>query len=240
MKKIKIGICLLLVMVFCLGGFFLLKKDDYCYYLAIGDYISNEQVFEDKTVNSFSNLLGDFLVEEKVVNEVSTGYLKNNMTSKKMLEMIEKDSYKVDDSKLVDLIKKSKYITITLGINDVISQVKYDSYKNKIIYDKDVISNKIDIFKHNYHEIVEQIKDINGDAKVLLVGCYSLYGDKELSTLINDATKSVSEDTDSYYVDVSDIEDKYMYQDNQLYLTSLGQEEIYKKVINVIRNIEVL
>ena len=72
-------------------------------------------------------------------SEVNTGYLKNNLTSKKLLEMIEKDSYKIDDSSLVDLIKKSKYITISLGMNDIISQVKYDELSDKLIYDKDIV-----------------------------------------------------------------------------------------------------
>ena len=82
---------------------------------------------------------------ENKVNDVNSKYLRNNMTSKKLLEMIENDVYILNDSSLVDLISKSKYITISLGINDIINQIKYDSKSNKLIYDKDVINTKIEI-----------------------------------------------------------------------------------------------
>lgn len=238
MKKIKFCSCLIVLLALLIGTFFLNRKEDYCYYLAIGDYISNDQTINDYKINSFSNLLGEYLKEEKVVNEVNVGYLKNNMTSKKMLEMIEKGSFKTDDSNLNSIIKKSKYITITLGINDVINLIKYDSHNNKLIYDKDVIANKVEVFKHNYHNIIEQIKEINPDTKIILVGCYAFYGDKEIAALINDATQKVSEETDSYYVDITSIKDKYMYQENELYLTSLGQHEIYNRVVLKIEEIE--
>ena len=34
--------------------------------------------------------------------------------------------------------------------------------------------------------------------------------------------------------------DKYVFNDNELYLTSLGQEIISKRVINIIKEIEVI
>jgi hypothetical protein len=55
-------------------------------------------------------------------------------------------------------------------MNDIISQVKYDELSDKLIYDKDIVSNKIEIFKHNYHEIMEEIKNLNKDVNVVLIG----------------------------------------------------------------------
>lgn len=238
MKKIKIIGSLVLVVFICIGGYFLYKKDDYSYYLALGDYMSNKQVLNDKEIESFSSFLGEYLMEAKEVNEVNHGYLKNNMTSKKLLEMIEKDSYKIDNSSLVDLIKKSKYITISLGMNDILGQIKYDSVNNELIYDKDLINNRIEVFKHNYHEIVEEIKDLNRDASVILIGCYSIYGDKEISSLINSAISEVSIESSSYYVDLNEITDRYMYSENELYLNNIGQEFVYNKVVSLLEEIE--
>ena len=142
MKKIcRICVCLVLGVSLVIGVVSLIKKEDYSYYLVMGDYVSKNQIINDKEISSFSYLVGEYLKQEEVVNEVNDVYLKNNMTSKKLLEMIEKDSY-IEDSSLVSLIKKSKYITITLGINDVLNQIKYDSNKNKLIYDKDIIQIK--------------------------------------------------------------------------------------------------
>lgn len=238
MKKIKFILVISVIFVLVIGISVFIKKDDYNYYLVMGDYISNNQKIEGEEVESFSSIVSSYLKEEKLVSESNVEYLKNNMTSKKLLEMIEANSYKEDNEDLVSLIKKSKYITITLGINDILNQIKYDSYSKKLIYDKEIIVNKIEIFKHNYHQIIQEIKDINKDAKVILVGNYVLYSDEELSGLVNDATIEVSRECDVYYVDISDIRDKYMYQDNELYLNNLGQEEVSKKVISLIKKIE--
>lgn len=236
MKKIKVIGGFVVVLSLIMGIILLKNKKDYSYYLVMGDYVSNNQTFDSKEVNSFTSLLSNYFLENGHVSEVNKGYLKNNMNSKTLLEMIEKDSYKIDNSSLVKLIKKSKYITITLGINDVINQIKYDSNNNKLIYDKEIVENKIDIFKHNYHQILEEIKNLNNDAKVLLVGCYNIYGDEELSTRLNNAIKEVSLNN-GYYVDVSDL-DRYVYQSNELYLTNIGQEEIYNRVLECINEIE--
>ena len=123
MKKIKIVLSIVLVVVLILGVVTLIKKKDYSYYLVMGDYVSNKQIIGEKQINSFSSFVGDFLKEENMINEVNTQYLKNNMTSKKMLEMIENETYKKDSKDLETLIKKSKYISITLGINDIINNI---------------------------------------------------------------------------------------------------------------------
>ena len=238
MKKIKVIAIICVAFVFVIGVSVFVKKDDYNYYLVIGDYVSNDQLINGEKVESFSSLVSMYLENEKLVNESNVEYLKNNMTSKKLLEMIEANSYKENKADLVNLIKKSKYITITLGINDIINQIKYDSYSNKLVYDKDVIVNKIEMFKHNYHQIIQEIKDINKEAKLILVGSYTLYSDEVLSDLVNDAIVEVSSEFDAYYVDVSEIRDKYLFQENELYLNKLGQEVISRKVISLIKKIE--
>lgn len=238
LKKCKKIIITLLVSIFVLSSFILLMKKDFSYYLVIGDYVSKNQTFNDTQIKSFSSDVGEYLKSNNLVNEVSEGYLNNNMTSKRLLEMIEKDAYMIDDNNLIDEIKKSKYITITLGINDIISNLKYDKLNDELIYNKDVISNKIDIFKHNYYKIIEEIKDINNDTKIMLVGTYSLYEDTFVFDSLNSAIKEVADYYKLEYVDLSDLKDNYLYLDNSLYLNSLGQEMIGKKVILKIKESE--
>ena len=238
MRKIKLMLSVLTVLSLVIGVCFLINKEEYSYYLAIGDYVSNDVVIDDVLIEGFANKVGDSLKVNKIVNEFNLGYIKNNVTSKKLLEMIEKDSYLKKEDGLVSLIKKSKYITITLGFNDLLNYIKYDSNKDKLIYDKEIISNKIEVFKHNYYKIVEEIKDINENAKVILVGCYCIYGDNDLEGLINKNIKEVAIETNQHYVDVSKIKDKCMYMENELYLTNKGQEKIYQLVINYINEID--
>ena len=235
MRKVR------LVLIFCLmlsifGGLFLLRgKNEYSYYLAIGDYLSKEQNQNGEEVQSFANYFGNYLLDNHEVKAVSNTYSLNNMTSKKMLEIIEGETSNEDDDKLAKLIKKSKYITISLGINDILNQVKYDSLEDKLVYDKDLIKNKIEICKYNYYKVVEEIKDINDNAKVILVGYYDIYGDSEIVSALNESIKDVAIDTGAVYIDNSALKDNYLYKENKLYLTSLGHEEISRKIIEAIK-----
>jgi hypothetical protein len=215
----------------------LFTKDEYSYYLSLGDYVSNYVMVDDVKVESFTDMVGDYLINEDKVAEHKSDYVSNNMTSKKLLEMIEGNVYNNKGSGLVDEIKKSKYVTITLGINDVLNYIKYDSISDKLIYDEEILKEKINVFKHNYYNIVNEIKDINKESNVMLVGTYSIYGDNVVSNLLNDAIKDVSINYNCHFIDVSDIGDNYLYTSNKLYLNGMGQEVITNKVIAKINEI---
>lgn len=230
MKKFSIFvyICVFSILVIGIGA--LLNKEEYASYLALGDYSSKGQSFENN-VHSFANDVGDFLVKEKLVNEVNTNYSSNNMTSKKLLEMIESDVYREDKQTIAKDIKNSKYITITLGINDILKEIKYNKFEEEFQYDPDVIKEKVEVFKHNYYKIIEEIKDINKDSKIILVGSYFAYEDGSIINLLNEAIKEVASYNEILYVDTEEIKDKYLYLENKIYLNDIGQECLANKVI---------
>lgn len=231
LKKFKIVSYLILLSLIIVGIGILFTKDEYSYYLSLGDYVSNYVMVDDVKVESFTDMVGDYLINEDKVAEHKSDYVSNNMTSKKLLEMIEGNVYNNEGSGLVDEIKKSKYVTITLGINDVLNYIKYDSISDKLIYDEEILKEKINVFKHNYYNIINEIKDINKESNVMLVGTYSIYGDNVVSNLLNDAIKDVSINYNCHFIDVSDIGDNYLYTSNKLYLNGMGQEVITNKVI---------
>ena len=231
LKKYKILLSIVICAFLVIGVTVLTRKKDYSYYLVIGDYVSKNQMFDNESIPSFSHDVGEYLKDNKLVSEVQEGYLNNNMTSKKLLEMIENDAYMIDDISLSDEIKRSKYITITLGINDIINDIKYDKMNDSLIYNKDVINDKIDIFKHNYFKVIEEIKNINDDVNIMLVGVYCLYNDMDVFLTLNSAIEEVASYYNLSYIDLSDIKDSYLYLDNSLYLNSLGQEMISNKII---------
>ena len=237
LKKSKIVSYLILFSLIIVGIGILFTTDEYSYYLSLGDYVSNYVMVDDVKVESFTDMVGDYLINEDKVAEHKSDYVSNNMTSKKLLEMIEGNVYNNEGSGLVGEIKKSKYVTITLGINDVLNYIKYDSISDKLIYDEEILKEKINVFKHNYYNIVNEIKDINKESNVMLVGTYSIYGDNVVSNLLNDAIKDVSINYNCHFIDVSDIGDNYLYMSNKLYLNGMGQEVITNKVIAKINEI---
>ena len=121
--------------------------------------------------------------------------------------------------------------------NDIIDYIRFDSSKQKVIYDEKFIKRKLEIMKQNYYEIVEQIKDINEKSKVYLVGYYFPYDwvDEEYKEevnkvflMLNECIKDVSVISDAYYVDISEVsKEEYMFSKNQIYLNQSGHEYVF-------------
>lgn len=203
-------------------------------YLAIGDYLSVSGKLKGKEITSFTSLLGDYLVSNNLISEVNTSYTSSSVDSSLLLEMIVKDAYSGNDSGLVSLIKDSKYITISVGMNDVINYIRFDSNNKEAIYDKEHIKRKLEIMKQNYLEIVEEIRELNEGVSVYLVGYYSPfeYGE-EVFEMLNDSVKEVGELTGVYYVDISEVsEQKNMYSNKQIYLNNSGHEYVFEVLKN--------
>ena len=113
LKKSKIVSYLILFSLIIVGIGILFTKDEYSYYLSLGDYVSNYVMVDDVKVESFTDMVGDYLINEDKVAEHKSDYVSNNMTSKKLLEMIEGNVYNNKGSGLVDEIKFAKIRCIT-------------------------------------------------------------------------------------------------------------------------------
>ena len=206
-------------------------------YLAIGDYLSVSGNLKGENINSFSNMLGDFLISSKEVKISNYNYAKSTLDSATLLEMICKDAYSGNDSGLVSSIRDSKYITISVGMNDILQYIRFDSNKQHVEYDKEYIKRKLEIFKQNYYEIIEEIKELNDGVSVYLVGYYypfSWVDDEnkenvnEVFKLLNDSIKEVSEVTSVYYVDISEVsKEENMFSKYQIYLNQIGHEYVF-------------
>ncbi len=206
-------------------------------YLAIGDYLSVSGNLKGENINSFSSLLGNYLLEDDFVEVVNYNYSFSTLDSSLLLEMICKDAYSGGDEGIVAAIKDSKYITISVGMNDILKYIRFDSSNQKIEYDKDYIKRRLEIMKQNYYEIVEEIKELNDGVSVYLLSYYypfewvdesSKEGVNEVFKLLNSAIKEVCELKEVYYVDISDVsKEEYMFSKYQIYLNQSGQEYIF-------------
>lgn len=224
--------CIIAILFALLKVVFFNKKLDT--YLVMGDYLSVSGELNGKSIVSFSSLLGKYLLDNKEVEKVNSTYAFSSVDSYTLLEMIIKDAYSGEDSGLVSLIKDSKYISITVGLNDIYQYIRYD-YKNKeLIYDKEFIKRKIEMMKQNYYEIVNEIKDINSEVTVYLIGYYFPYDSYEevsgdgVFDMLNDAIKDVGDVLGVYYVDVSKVGKKdNLANENQIYLNNEGHKYIF-------------
>ena len=206
-------------------------------YLAIGDYLSVSGNLKGETINSFSSLLGDYLLEKEEIEVSNYSYAKSSVDSATLLEMICKGAYSGEDDGLVSLIKDSKYITISVGMNDILNYIRFDSNNQKMEYDKEYIKRKLEILQQNYFEIIEEIKDLNEGVSVYLVGYYCPFtwvseDNKEnvfeVFDMLNNSIKEVSEITSVHYVDISEVsKNENMFDKHQIYLNQMGQNNVF-------------
>ncbi len=206
-------------------------------YLAIGDYLSVSGNLKGESINSFSSLLGDYLLEKEEIGVSNYSYAKSSIDSATLLEMICKGAYSGKDEGLVSLIKDSKYITISVGMNDILNYIRFDSNNQKMEYDKEYIKRKLEILQQNYFEIIEEIKELNEGVSVYLVGYYCPFtwvseDNKEnvfeVFNMLNNSIKEVSEITSVYYVDISGVsKNENMFNKHQIYLNQMGQNNVF-------------
>lgn len=215
-------------------------------YLVIGDYLSVSGYLNEEKIESFSSLLGEYFIDNDIVSKVNSNYAFSSVDSSLLLKMISEDSSSGKDDGLVGAIKDSKYITISVGMNDILEYIRFDSNNQKIVYDKEYIKRKLEIMKQNYYEIVEEIKSINGNASIYLLSYYSpfLWVEEECKDqvsevfyMLNECVEDVVELTSVKYVDISAVgETRYMVNNKQIYLNQLGQEYVFKLVKDEIMN----
>lgn len=206
-------------------------------YLALGDYLSVSGELKGEKINSFSSMLGEYLLDGGLVEVTNYSYSKSAIDSATLLEMICKDAYSGNDEGLVSLIKDSKYITISVGMNDILQYIRFDSSNQSVKYDKEYIKRKLEIMKQNYFEIIDEIKELNEGVSVYLVSYYcpfswvdeeNLEVVNEVFKLLNDSIKEVSDLMSVYYVDISEVsKDENMYSKYQIYLNELGHEYVF-------------
>lgn len=237
-KAFRYGLLLLCVVAILFALYkVLFVKEKRDTYLALGDYLSVSGKIDDEEIKSFSSLLGDYFIDSELIKNVNSNYVSPLYDSEMLLEMISRNAYSGKDDGLVEAIKRSEYITVSVGMNDIIDYIRYDSSQKKVIYDRNFIKRKIEIMKQNYYEIVDELQELNDKSKVYLVGYYYpyCYEDEvckkdvsEVFGLLNESIKDVSVASNVYYVDISEVgKQDYMYNKNQIYLNQLGHEYVF-------------
>lgn len=211
-------------------------------YVALGDYLSVSGSVKGEDVTSFTSLLGEYFVSNNLVSKVNDSYTKSSITSEMLLEMINKDAYNENSEGLLSLIKDSKYVTISVGMNDILQYLRFDSNRQELIYDKEIVDRKLEIMKQNYCEIIEEIKNINENINVYLVSYYYPFEwvnednkieVNEVFNKLNSSIKEVSEVTNVHYVDISEVsKEENMFNKYQIYLNQSGQDNVFDIIKN--------
>lgn len=161
---------------------------------------------------------------------------KNGRRSDQLLELLQKGHY---DKELAE----ANLISISLGGNDVMKIVKNNLFTmNKLMFDQE-----LPLFIERYEQIVAEIRKINADAPILLVGFYNPF-----SIVVDEATpfepiisewnqaveQLAANDVNACFVSVEDLfvsNEDMVYHVDFFHPNSAGYDRMSKRIIDTMK-----
>ncbi|AWE08881.1 endoglucanase [Lysinibacillus sp. 2017] len=141
-------------------------------------------------------------------------------------------------------IKQADLISLSVGANDVLKYVNR-SESGQFTFDLPAVLQTIQTVSANYEKIFAEIKKINPDADVIVMGLYNPYPylqdaaiQTQLNTLVstmNNAIKAVVEKNEGVFSEVADIiasnHLEYLPNPNNVHLGEAGYEVVAEKMM---------
>ena len=229
MKWIKKSLLLIPVIALLIALLFMKKEDKQI--LLLGD---NKDI---------SYCLKELACDYKINDSLSL----KTMKSKELLYYVSSNAYLNNENKKISinqLIKESKYVVISIGINDLLSKLILNKYESKLTYDLDNISLMLSLFEQNLFNIIEHILLVNESCKIIVTTYddpfYLVDKQDEIHTILNKLNLtliSVCTFFEQHYVEIKLNNTMYYNDLNSFYPNDLGNQKIaeiiYQKIIAI-------
>lgn len=211
MKKTIFSI--LVVLITFLIYFF--NRSEKIYYLSLGDHLSYGINNFGTVNNSYSNNIKQELKEklDKYVNYSSYDDYRvmdliNDINYNKIV------NFEGNEYKLQNLLIKANFITISIGMNDLI-------YKSNLEYDLYEYSDKL---LKDIENLLMLIRKYNKD-EIYFLGFYNIINNQELIEYCNQKLEKICEKNKINFVDISllnnyIIKEKYPTNDGYMYISN--------------------
>ncbi|WP_068673934.1 SGNH/GDSL hydrolase family protein [Oceanobacillus sp. Castelsardo] len=203
--------------------------------VAIGDSLT-------QGVGDVTNQGGYVGVLERTINENGEvakfeNYGKRGNRSNQLLK-------RLDEREIRSSIKKADIVLITIGANDIMQVAKENIMNLKL---NDFIEQRI-YYEQNLRQIVNKIRDLNGNAEIYLVGFYNPFEKyfqdiEELNTIVetyNSTTESIAEKNDNVMfiptIDLFHDTNTNLFAEDNFHPNYLGYHKIAKRVLDYISN----
>lgn len=213
-------------------------------YVALGDVFASGTIYEGKTQLSYVDYLGQKLIQTSVVQSYNKAFTQSTMTSHQLLRMVSEDSWAIQGKGVVQLstmLKASKIITISIGLNDWIDHMEWDRVLNEIAFDEEVVSRKLDIMQGNVFEILTEVQKLAPQAQIYLTGYYFMFPkladqQKPLMTLLfQDFEKHLENaaiDAETNFMPIHlSIKTTYYLDPLDIYLSESGQAAVAQQMM---------
>ena len=229
MKWIKKSLLLIPIIALLIALLFIKKEDKQI--LLLGD---NKDI---------SYCLKELAYDYKINSSLSL----KTMKSKELLYYVSSNAYLNNENKKISinqLIKESKYVVISIGINDLLSKLILNKYESKLTYDLDNISLMLSLFEQNLFNIIDHILLVNESCKIIVTTYddpfYLVDKQDEIHTILNKLNLtliSVCNFFEQHYVEIKLNNTMYYNDLNSVYPNDLGNQKIaeiiYQKIIAI-------
>ncbi|MGE6487469.1 SGNH/GDSL hydrolase family protein [Paenisporosarcina sp. NPDC076898] len=240
-----------LVLAFVLVGFSLIPAmvsanstaEAQIHYVALGDSLAAGQTPYKEIGKGYTDLLAEKFESLGYLKSFDKRYAVPGYTTENVLADIrndvKKDTFTPDVLGIKATIKNSTTITLDVGANDLLKQLKIDTTTGAISIDPAMVPQIIGQLSKNVAEIVSEIKKINPTVNVYIMGYYNSfpYVPKEQQPQLllildgmNKAIQQVSAQTGSTFVPTAEVIAQnyplYLPNPKDIHLSLAGYEAI--------------
>ena len=194
-------------------------------FLAISSFLLVFIVSLSLFVNNNKKVIFSDYILTPINNNINldTSFSNQNLTSELLLEYLDYNAENIKTkTKINNLIKKSKSIYISVGMNDLLEYVSLDN--DTLTYSSSLLTQKLALLQYNVHEIISSILAIK-EVEITYLSLYYL-NDSSFDELIkeyNDDIKDILEGMNVNFIDINEV----VEIDNYTF-TIQNQKELYE------------
>ena len=194
-------------------------------FLAISSFLLVFIISLSLLVNNKKKVIFSDYILTPIYNDINfdTSFSNQNLTSELLLEYLDYNAENLKTkTKINNLIKKSKLIYISVGMNDLLEYVSLED--NILTYSSSLLTQKLALLQYNVHEIISSILAIK-EVKITYLSLYYL-NDSSFDELIkeyNADIKDILEGMNVNFIDINEVVEIENYT-----FTIQNQKEIYE------------
>lgn len=203
--------------------------------VTLGDSLT-EGVGDDTNKGGYVGILEHNLTHDEYVVEIHN-FAKRGSRSTHLINKLKED-------KVVQVLEKADIILITIGANDIMQVFKENFTKLTLeIFEQEQIH-----YENRLHKIFSQLKNINGEADIFLIGFYNPFHQyfsyiKELDHIVNSWNDVGLRVTKQYehvhFIPLKDLFDDASvnyFADDHFHPNHLGYKRIAERVLQYLMN----
>ena len=190
--------------------------------------LSSVFIFSNNKKLIFSDYLFYPLNEDTKLNNYDYSFSNINLTSELLNEYLDNNALNLKTKKRINsLIKKSKEIYLSVGLNDLFSLI--NNNEGNLEFNYSLFTKKMALLEYNIHEIISSILAIK-DVEIYYFSLYYL-NDKDIDVLIYEFNLEIKELLNSFKVNYIEVNDYIKIND---YRYTLDNQKVLLKALEMI------